>query len=89
MRFPGFTNGILNGFTPVLAGTSRMGYPRFLSANVVGALVWAVGLPVLGHLAADRPALKYVSYAVAAFFVAGSLVLGVGAWVRRRRSARR
>ena len=31
-------------FTPVLAGTSRMGYPRFLSANVVGALVWAVGL---------------------------------------------
>jgi membrane-associated protein len=76
-------------FTPVLAGTSRMSYPRFLSANLVGALGWAVGLPVLGHLAADRPALKYVAYAVAAVFVAGSLVLGVGAWVRGRRSARR
>src|SRR3990170_1256790 len=42
-------------FTPVVAGASRMSYPRFLSANVVGALAWAVGLPVLGHVAASQP----------------------------------
>ena len=35
-------------FTPIVAGTSRMPYLRFLSANVVGALCWAVGLTVLG-----------------------------------------
>lgn len=40
-------------FTPILAGTSRMSYPLFLSANVVGALAWAVGLPVVGHLVAS------------------------------------
>lgn len=76
-------------FTPVLAGTSRMGYARFLSANVVGALAWAVGLPVLGHYAAGDPSLRYASYAVAGVFVAGSLVLGVAAWVRRRRAPAR
>ena len=73
-------------FTPILAGTSRMGYPRFVSANVVGALAWAVGLPVLGHVAASDPWVKGVSYAVAAVFVTGSLVAGVAGWVRSRRA---
>ena len=75
-------------FTPVLAGTSRMPYRRFLSANVVGALLWAVGLTVLGHLAASQPALRHASYAVAAFFVAGSLIAGVVGWLRRREASR-
>jgi membrane-associated protein len=76
-------------FTPILAGTSRMGYPRFLSANVVGALAWAVGLPVLGHLAASDPWVRGVSYAIAGTFVAASVVAGVVGWVRRRRTANR
>lgn len=76
-------------FTPVLAGTSRMSYARFLSANVVGALAWAVGLPVLGHLAATDPWVRQVSYAVAGVFIAGSLVLGVAEWIRRRRTPAR
>jgi membrane-associated protein len=76
-------------FTPILAGTSRMGYGRFLSANVVGALAWAVGLPVLGHLAASDPTLRWTAYALAALFVGGSFVLGVAGWVRRRRAAER
>lgn len=75
-------------FTPVLAGTSRMPYPRFLSANVVGALCWAVGLTVLGNLAASEPRLRHASYAVAAVAVGGSLVAGVVGWVRRRRLPR-
>ena len=72
-------------FTPVLAGTSRMPYGRFLSANVVGALAWAVGLTVLGHLAASEPALQHASYVVAGVFVVGSVVVGVVGWLRRRR----
>jgi membrane-associated protein len=74
--------------TPVLAGTGRMPYPRFLSANVVGALCWAVGLTVLGHLAASQPGLRQASYVVAGVFVAASLAAGVVGWVRRRRAAR-
>jgi membrane-associated protein len=75
-------------FTPVLAGTSAMPFLRFATANVVGALCWAVGLTVLGHAAATTPGLEHASYAVAAVFVGGSLVAGVVGWVRRRRTAR-
>lgn len=74
-------------FTPILAGTSRMGYARFLSANVVGALAWAVGLPVLGNLAASDPWVRHASYAVAGFFVAGSIVASVIGYVRGRRAS--
>jgi len=75
-------------FTPVVAGTSRMPYGRFLSANVVGALAWAVGLTVLGHLAASEPALKHTAYVVAGLSVAASVVVGVAGWLRRREASR-
>lgn len=75
--------------TPFLAGTSRMGYPRFLAANVVGAVAWAVGLPVLGHLAASDPGVRHTSYVVAGLFVGGSVVAGVVGYVRTRRATAR
>jgi membrane-associated protein len=76
-------------FTPILAGTSRMPYRRFLAANTVGALAWAVGLTVLGHYAASEPWLKTASYAVAGAFIVGTLVVGVVGYVRSRRAAAR
>ena len=73
-------------FTPILAGTARMPYARFLSANVVGALTWGVALVVLGHLSAANDALRATSYVVAACFVVGSFALAALGWWRRRRS---
>jgi membrane-associated protein len=73
-------------FTPILAGTSRMPYPRFLSANVVGAFSWGVGLVVLGHLSAANDTLRLASYVVAACFVTGSVALATIGWWRRARS---
>jgi membrane-associated protein len=72
--------------TPIVAGTAQMSYTRFLSANLVGALTWGVALVVLGHLSAANSALRTTSYAVAAVFVVGSLVLATLAWWRRRGS---
>jgi membrane-associated protein len=74
-------------FTPILAGTARMPYARFLSANVTGALTWGVALVVLGHLAAANDGLRTTSYAVAGCFVVGSFALATLGWWRRRRSA--
>jgi membrane-associated protein len=73
-------------FTPILAGTARMPYARFLSANVVGALTWGVGLVLLGHLSAANDALRRTSYVVALCFVVGSFTLATLGWWRRRRS---
>jgi membrane-associated protein len=74
-------------FTPILAGASRMPYPRFVSANVAGALSWGAGLLVLGYYAASIPWLRNASYAVAGFFVALSVVVPLVQWLRRRLSA--
>lgn len=36
-------------FAPIVAGTSKMKYRTFLAYNVVGALIWAVGVSCLGY----------------------------------------
>ena len=70
-------------FTPIVAGTARMPYPRFFAANVVGALLWGSGLVVLGYVAHSVPWVRYAAYAVAGVSVLASLV---GPVVARRRA---
>ena len=72
-------------FTPVVAGVARMPYPRFLSANVVGALLWGSGLVVLGYVASSVPWVKNLAYVVAGLSVLASVV---GPLVARRRARR-
>ena len=78
-------------FTPVVAGTAAMRRASFTSANVVGALSWAVVLPVVGYVAYQLPVVRTVSFAIAGIFVAISLVglavLLVRDALRRRRGA--
>lgn len=73
-------------FTPIVAGMARMPYPRFLAANVVGALLWGSGLIVLGYVAHTVPWVRYAAYAVAGVSVLASLV---GPVLARRRARRR
>ena len=39
---------IIRTFTPFLAGMARMPFNTFVRHSAIGALLWAVGLPVLG-----------------------------------------
>ncbi len=41
---------IVRTFTPIIAGVSRMNYRSFITYNVVGAILWGVGVTVLGAL---------------------------------------
>ena len=36
-------------FAPILAGVGNMKYRKFLSYNLIGAFLWAVGLTLLGY----------------------------------------
>jgi membrane-associated protein len=36
-------------FAPIVAGAAGMNYRRFLFFNVFGAVIWAIGMPFLGH----------------------------------------
>jgi membrane-associated protein len=76
-------------FTPVLAGTAAMGRRSFSTANVVGALTWAVALPLVGYVAYQYPVIRTIAFTIAGISVAVSLVglvaVLVRGGVRRRR----
>ncbi len=69
--------GVMRALVPATAGMVRLPYRRFLTANVLGAVVWVVGVLALGYLAAGsisaaQNTLGYISTAGM-----GVLVLGI------------
>jgi len=72
---------------PAIAGIARMNYYKFLGANLVGAISWGVGLSLAGYYAATIPAVKTGSYAIATFFIVGSIIAGIRSWLGNRKLA--
>jgi len=72
---------------PAIAGIARMNYYKFLGANFVGAISWGVGLTLAGYYAATIPAVKTGSYAIATFFIVGSIIAGIRGWLHNRKPA--
>jgi membrane-associated protein len=75
-------------FIPIIAGTAAMDRRAFTSANIVGALPWAVGLPVLGYFAYQVPILRDLAYAAAGIAIAATIVTVLVGAVRSRRARR-
>lgn len=61
-------------FMPIVAGTAAMRRASFTSANVVGALTWAVALPIVGYYAYQFPTLRTIAFTIAGIFITLSLV---------------
>lgn len=72
---------------PAIAGIARMNYYKFLGANFVGAISWGVGLSLAGYYAATIPTVKTGSYAIATFFIVGSIIAGIRSWLGNRKLA--
>jgi membrane-associated protein len=72
-------------FVPPIAGAAKMNYYKFLSANILGALLWGVGITLAGYYAASLPWVKTWSYAIAAFFITASLISAFVNYRRHRR----
>ncbi|NCZ58340.1 MAG: DedA family protein [Actinobacteria bacterium] len=72
-------------FMPPIAGIGKMNYYKFLAANALGALLWGVGITMLGYYAASIPALKDSSRAIAAFFIILTIVLTIKNYLRSKR----
>jgi membrane-associated protein len=62
-----------------------MNYYKFLAANALGALIWGVGITLLGYFAASIPALKDSSRGIAIFFVLLTIALTVRNYLRSKR----
>jgi len=72
-------------FVPPIAGASKMNYYKFLSANILGAVLWGGGITLAGYYAATLPWVKTSSYAIATFFICASIVSGLANYLRRPR----
>ncbi|MEY4973202.1 MAG: hypothetical protein RL399_1159, partial [Actinomycetota bacterium] len=72
-------------FVPPIAGISKMNYYKFLSANIIGAILWGAGITLAGYYAASLPWVKTSSYAIAAFFIIASIISAIVNYSRRQR----
>ena len=72
-------------FVPPIAGTVKMNYYKFLSANALGALLWGVGITLAGYYSGSILWVKDISYALAAFFISASLLVAFRNYLRDRR----
>lgn len=72
-------------FVPWVAGIGNMNYFKFLTSNLVGALLWGTGLSVAGFYAAQIPGVKVLTYAIGIVVILLSLIFGTRTWLIDRR----
>ena len=75
-------------YAPVAAGVGRMTYRHFVSFNVIGALLWGVGVTVLGYLLGNVTFIKE-NIELILIGVVGLSLVPIVVEVLRARSARR
>ena len=80
--FPG-----LRAVIPTLAGVGRMHPFAFTAANGIGALLWAVGMVLIGYAAAALPWVRDIALWAMAVSIALTAAYGVAHVVRRRRQS--
>jgi membrane-associated protein len=64
-------------FVPPIAGTVKMNYYKFLSANALGALLWGVGITLAGFYSGSISWVKDISYLIAFCFILVSIMIAL------------
>ena len=79
---------IVRTFAPIVAGAGSMHYRTFVRYNVVGALLWAVGVTTLGYILGESvPGIeRYLLPAILVIIAISFVPVAVEAWRARRRS---
>jgi membrane-associated protein len=79
---------ILRTFAPVVAGVGAMGYVKFATYNVVGAICWVASMTLAGYaLGSIVPDIEKKIHYVVAVVIAVSLIPPGIAWLRRKKTA--
>jgi membrane-associated protein len=72
-------------FVPPIAGTVKMNYYKFLTANALGALLWGSGITLAGFYSGSISWVKDISYGLATFFIGASLISALFNYLREKR----
>jgi len=80
---------IIRTFAPFVAGMGAMSYPRFLTYNVVGGVLWVSACVFAGYFFGNLPFIKRNFSLVIIAIVAISLLPAVVEYLRHRVAARR
>jgi membrane-associated protein len=79
---------IVRTLAPITAGAARMNYAVFTVYNIVGAVVWGVGLTLLGFWLGQFEIIQKLLEPIFLLIVLASFSPMVVEWYKRRRSAR-
>ncbi|CAN5144574.1 hypothetical protein BH18ACT5_BH18ACT5_08430 [soil metagenome] len=78
---------IVRTFAPILAGVGRMPYRTFLSFNVIGGFLWAIGVTLLGFWLGNLiPDIDRYLLPIIVLIIALSFLPMVFEWRKRRRA---
>lgn len=79
---------IVRTFAPILAGVGRMQYRTFVSYNLIGGFLWAVGVTLLGYWLGNLiPDVDAYLLPIVALIIALSFVPIGMEWLKRRRES--
>ncbi|MBA2337747.1 MAG: VTT domain-containing protein [Acidimicrobiia bacterium] len=81
---------IVRTFAPIVAGVGAMDYRTFVTYNVVGGLLWAVGVTTLGYFLGEIEIVKdNIEIAIIVIVAVSLLPVVIELWRHRRAAGRR
>jgi membrane-associated protein len=79
---------IVRTYAPFVAGASRMDYPRFLSFNIIGGVIWITSFLFAGYYFGNIPAVKHNFEYVVIGIIFVSIIPPILEWLKHRREQR-
>jgi membrane-associated protein len=80
---------VVRTFAPIVAGVGDMHYRTFVTFNVIGALLWAVGVTTAGYILGDTiPSIDRYLLPIIALIVVASVAPAVVEVLRQRRRSK-
>jgi membrane-associated protein len=80
---------IVRTFAPIVAGVSDMNYRTFVTFNIIGGFIWAIGLTTLGYYMGQIDVVKNNIEIAIVTVIALSLIPVVIELIKHRREAKR
>ena len=80
---------IVRTLAPITAGAARMSYGTFTLFNVIGAVLWGVGLTLLGYGLGQFEIIQKLLEPIFIFIAVASITPMLIEWYKRRRAAKK